>query len=362
MLNGTIRAAVQQSFARAGIRFGGDSPWDIQVHDERFFAKTLKYGHLGFGESYMDAWWDCPDISAMVGRIFKTGLDRQLRFQWTFLLGYLKATLRNVQQKSRSVENVRRHYDIGNDLYKLMLGRRMVYSCNNWQDARDLNAAEDDKLAFVSQRLDLKPGMKVLDIGCGWGSFAAYAAEKYGVEVLGITLSKEQAELGRQLCADLPVEIQLRDYRDLNGKFDRIVSLGMFEHVGYKNYRKYMEIARRCLRDGGRFYLSTIGTNESTHCTNSWINTYIFPNSMLPSIKQIGAAIDGLFNMDELRDWAASYDKTLMAWWSNFRNGWSSLEARYGERFRRMWEFYLLSSAGAFRSGKLQVWQIVLTP
>jgi cyclopropane-fatty-acyl-phospholipid synthase len=362
MLNGTFRSAVENSFASADVRIGGNRPWDIQVRDERFFGRTLKDGPLGFGESYMDAWWDCQDLAGAISRILGARIDHRIRFQWTFLLEYLKTTLINVQRKSRATESVRRHYDLGNDLYQSMLGPRLVYSCANWQNAQDLDAAEEDKLELVCNRLGVKPGMRILDIGCGWGSFAGYAAEKHGAEVLGITLSKEQAELGRRLYAGLPVEIDLRDYRDLEGKFDGVVSLGMFEHVGYKNYRTYMQIVRRCLRDGGRFYLSTIGSNESTHCTNAWTDKYIFPNSMLPSIKQIGAAIEGLFNMEELHNWAEFYDKTLLAWWRNFQNNWSALESKYQERFYRMWKFYLLSSAGAFRSGKLQVWQIVLAP
>lgn len=358
----TLRAPVQESLSLAGIRMNGDCQWDIQVHDERFFARTLKDGALGFGESYMDGWWDCQDLSQLIERILKARADRKFRFNWNFLLAYLKATLFNGQRKSRAPENIRRHYDLGNDLYQQMLGRRMVYSCGNWERAGDLDAAEENKLEFICKSLGLQPGMKVLDIGCGWGSFAGYAAGKYGAEVLGITLSKEQAELARQLCADLPVEIRLQDYRDLRGQFDRIVSLGMFEHVGYKNYRRYMEIAHRCLKKGGAFYLETIGSNETKRAINAWAHKYIFPNALLPSMQQIGAAIDGLFVMEELRNWAEFYDKSLMAWWRNFQNNWKSLEAKYGERFYRMWKYYLLSSAGAFRARRLQAWQIVLAP
>jgi cyclopropane-fatty-acyl-phospholipid synthase len=361
MSDANARAIIEHCLSAAGIRINGDSAWDIQVHDQRFFPRTLKHGILGFGESYMDGWWDCGDLSETTTRILRARADRQFRFKWSFLLAYCKATLSNLQRKSEAPENIRRHYDIGNDLYTHMLGHRMIYSCDNWEHARDLDAAEESKLDFVCTSVGLKPGMRVLDIGCGWGGFAAYAAQKYDVEVLGITLSPKQAELGRKVCADLPVEIRVQDYRDLSEKFDRIVSLGMFEHVGYRNYRTYMKTVDRCLKENGKFYLSTIGSSTSSHCTNPWTDKYIFPNSMLPSMTQIGAAIEGLFAMEELRNWPDFYDKTLMAWWRNFQSSWASIAAKYGERFYRMWKFYLLSSAGCFRARYLQVWQIVLS-
>lgn len=360
MHGATARAVIEEYLSTAGVRINGHCPWDIQVRDERFFQRTLKGGFLGFGESYMDGWWDCQDLSEMIARVLRARVDQQFRFKWNTVLGYIKSTLFNVQRKSRAPENVRRHYDIGNDLYLSMLGRRLVYSCGNWQGARNLDAAEERKLDFVCASIDLEPGMKVLDVGCGWGGFAAYAAQKYNVEVLGITLSKEQAELARQVCSDLPVEIRLQDYRDLDGRFARVVSLGMFEHVGYKNYRRYMEIIHRCLKEKGKFFLSTVGSCNSSHCTNPWTNKYIFPNALLPSLTQIGGAIEGLFAIEELHNWPDSYDKTLMAWWNNFQRSWTSLEGKYGQRFYRMWQFYLLSSAGCFRARVLQVWQILL--
>ena len=206
-----------------------------------------------------------------------------------------------------------------------------------------------------------KKGMKVLDIGCGWGSFAKYAAKKYGARVVGISVSKEQVKLARELCKGLPVGIKFQDYRDVDEKFDAIISLGMFEHVGSKNYREYMKKVYNCLEEKGLFLLHTIGINESTNLTDPWIDKYIFPNSKLPSVKQIGNAIDGLFVLEDWHSFGTDYDKTLIAWHSNFNKNWKNLKKDYNEKFKRMWNYYLLSCAGGFRARKNQLWQIVFS-
>ena len=267
----------------------------------------------------------------------------------------------NRQSKKRAFHIGEKHYDIGNKLYKNMLDRRMVYSCAYWKGVESLDEAQETKLDLVCRKLALEKGMKILDIGCGWGSFAKYAAEKYKTEVVGITVSKEQAELGKILCKGFPVEIKLQDYREMKGKFDRIVSLGMIEHVGYKNYKTYMKVASRCLKNNGLFLLQTIGENKSRMLADPWINKYIFTNGMLPSIKQIGKSIEGLFVMEDWHNFSADYDKTLMAWFENFDKNWDKIKEDYDDKFYRMWKYYLLSCAGAFRSRTNQLWQIVLS-
>jgi cyclopropane-fatty-acyl-phospholipid synthase len=210
----------------------------------------------------------------------------------------------------------------------------------------------------------MEPGMRVLDIGCGWGSFLKYAAERYGVEGVGVTVSKEQAALARAECEGLPVEILLKDYRDVEGPFDRVVSIGMFEHVGRRNYRTYCEVVRRVMKKDGLSMLHTIGRNHSGswgRC-DAWINKYIFPNGELPSIKQIADAAEGLFVLEDLHGFGPMYDKTLMAWHANFENHWTELSERYDERFRRMWRYYLLVCAASFRARRIQLWQVVLSP
>lgn len=360
----SFKDKVQSILALADIKINGDRPWDIQVHNEKFYPKVLSGGSLALGESYMAGWWDCQQLDEFFTKIILAELNTKIK-PWKLVPSYLKAKLLNHQRKSKAFEIGEAHYDLGNDFYECMLDKRMIYSCGYWRDATTLDQAQEAKLDIVCKKVGLKKGMKVLDIGCGWGSFAKYAAEKYGAKIVGITVSKEQMELAREHCKGLLVEIRLQDYRDVNEKFDCIISLGMFEHVGYKNYRQYMEVVHRCLADDGLFLLHTIGGNKSVKMADRWINKYIFLNSMLPSIKQIGKSIESLFVMEDWHNFGADYDKTLMTWFKNFNAGWKKLKSkydgRYDERFYRMWKYYLLTCAGTFRSRSNQLWQIVLS-
>ncbi|BCX89691.1 cyclopropane-fatty-acyl-phospholipid synthase [Methylomarinovum tepidoasis] len=355
------RRRVTSLLEQADIHIGGDRPWDIQVHDERFFRRVLVETSLGLGESYMEGWWDCDRLDEMVCRILRAGLLRQVR-SWRDVLAYLQARLLNLQDRRRAFHVGEQHYDIGNDLYQAMLDRRLIYSCGYWKEADTLDAAQEAKLELICRKLDLQPGMRVLDIGCGWAGAARYMAERYGVEVHGVTVSRQQARYARDLCRDLPVTIELKDYREIRGHFDAGFSIGMFEHVGYKNYATYMEVVRRCLPPDGLFVLHTIGGNFTETHGNPWVTRYIFPNSMLPSIRQLGAAFEGRLIVEDWQNFGPDYDRTLMAWYVNFERAWPELRPRYGDRFYRMWRFYLLSFAGAFRARYLQLWQIVLSP
>lgn len=348
--------------ASAGIEINGRQPWDITVHHPGLYRRLVLHGSLGLGESYMDGWWDCPALDQFFFRVMRAGLDR---LRWRSPSAWLLAAsslLFNRQTRSRSTVVARRHYDAGNDLFQAMLDSHMVYTTGHWEGVSTLDQAQEAKLDFICRQLQLRPGLSILDIGCGWGSFARFAAERYGATVEGITLSQQQLELGRRRCAGLPVSLDLRDYRDERGRYDRVVSLGMFEHVGYRNYRQFFTAARRCLAPGGLMFLSTIGSNRSVHSTDPWIERYIFPNSHLPSIQQLGAAIEDRFIALDWRNWAPDYDRTLMAWHANFSRGWDHWLQTYGERFCRMWRYYLLACAAGFRAHRLQVWQILLQP
>ena len=368
-----FRQRILDLFHEAGVwpdggRAGGASAIDPRVHDERFWRRVLAQGSLGLGEAYMDGWWDVDDLDGMLCRLLEAGADRRVQgigAAWDAL----RARVSNLQSRTRSFEVGERHYDLGNDLYRAMLGKRMVYSCAYWRDARDLDAAQEAKLDLVCRKLGLRPGMRVLDIGSGWGEALKYAAERYGVRGVGVTVSREQADYARESCAGLPVEIRLQDYRELDardGGFDRIFSLGMFEHVGVRNYATYFEVARRCLAydapDGGLFLLHTIGGNTSVKNTDPWIARHIFPNSMIPSARQIATAVEGQFIIEDWHNFGADYDRTLQAWRENVERSWASLPSRYDERFRRMWRFYLGGAMAAFRARHLQLWQIVLSP
>ena len=252
------------------------------------------------------------------------------------------------------------HYDLSTDLFQCMLDKRMTYTSAYWNNAADLDEAQERKLDLTCRKLYLQPGMQVLDIGCGWGSFAKFAAEKYGVHVTGITVSNDQVKIGNELCAGLPVHIVFKDYREITGQYDRIVSLGMFEHVGYKKYRRFMMIVNQSLRDNGLFLLHTIGGNKSVTRIDPWLDKYIFHGAMLPSIRQIGQAIEGLFVMEDWHNFSADYDRTLMAWYQRFQQHWPTLRNKFDDRFFRLWKYYLLMCAGSFRSRYNQLWQIVL--
>ena len=356
-----LRHKVERLLALADVEIGGKRSWDIQVHDDRLYAKLLAGGSLALGQSYMEGWWDCIRLDEFFYRILHKQLDTMVKPR-TRYYDELRARVFNLQKPSRAFLIGRHHYDIGNTLYRLMLDERMIYSCGYWEAASTLDEAQEAKLNLVGRKLKLQPGMRILDIGCGWGGTAKYVAERYQVEVVGVTVSEEQARLGKEMCRGLPIDIRLQDYRTIEETFDRILSIGMFEHVGYKNYHSFMHKVRECMNDSGLFLLHTIGGNRSVTRTDPWIERYIFPNSMLPSARQISSAIEGVFVLEDWHSFGADYDKTLMHWFQNFHKNWDMLKEAYDERFYRMWKYYLLSGAGAFRARSNQLWQIILSP
>lgn len=345
---------------RADIRIGGSRPWDMQINalgvPERIFAQ----GNLGLGEAYMDGAWEVERLDEFFHRLLVARLDRHVK-PLRLMFHALRTRLLNLQSSRRAWQVGEVHYDLGNDFYSAMLDPRMTYTCGYWKNASNLAEAQEAKLELICRKLALEPGMKVLDIGCGWGSFMGYAAQRYGVECVGVTVSREQAAWAKERYAGLPLEFRLQDYRQIEGCFDRIASIGMFEHVGRKNHQAFMEVAARCLSDDGLFLLHTIGKNHRQSSPDPWIDRYIFPNGDLPSLGQIGDSADGLFVTEDLHNFGADYDKTLTAWHSNFEKAWPQFSAGLGERFHRMWRYYLLSCAGAFRSRDLQLWQLVFS-
>lgn len=360
MESNSAKNILKELIHSTGIMINGIHPWDIQVHNEQLYSRILKEGALGLGEAYMDGWWDCARLDEFFQRVLSANLEKKIKNSKYLLFKIAIHKLFNFQTKARALEVGKKHYDLGLNLFSHMLDSRMNYTCGYWKNAHNLEEAQRAKLELTCRKLHLKPGMRLLDIGCGWGGLAKYAAEEYGVQVVGITISHDQCEYARKICQDLPVDIRFQDYRDISEKFDRICSLGMFEHVGYKNYSTYIESVVRNLSYDGIFLLHTIGDNIGGP-PNEWITKYIFPNGMLPTMELITQCTEKSFVMEDWHNFGADYDKTLMAWYQNFSNNWENIKSDYDERFYRMWKYYLLSCAGAFRARKIQLWQIVFS-
>jgi cyclopropane-fatty-acyl-phospholipid synthase len=347
--------------SNAGITVGGDAPWDIQVHDARVYARVLRDGTLGVGESYVDGWWDCASLDQMVTRLARARAELVVGESWAVLTQVVKARLFNLQL-ARPFEVGERHYDVGNDLYRAMLGPRMAYTCAYWKDTDDLDAAQEAKLDLVCRKIGLRPGMRILDLGCGWGGFAAFAAERAGAKVVGYTVSREQAAWAAEHFASLPIEIRLDDYRKATGTYDAVVSIGLMEHVGPKNFRGYMELASRLLAPGGVAFIHTIAGHRPRTRIDPWFDKYIFPNAAIPTLAELAAAMADILVVEDVQNLGEHYDRTLLSWWANFDAAWPTLRSRYGDRFYRTWKYYLLSSAAYFRARQHNLFQIVATP
>ncbi|GDX05961.1 cyclopropane fatty acyl phospholipid synthase [Buttiauxella sp. A111] len=346
---------------QADIRFNGSRRWDIQVHNPDFYKRVLQEGSIGLGESYMEGWWDCAALDVFFEKILRAKLDEKMPKNFRDLIRVAGMRLFNLQTRKRAWIVGKEHYDIGNDLFAKMLDPYMQYSCGYWKKATSLPQAQEAKLKMLCEKLQLQPGMRLLDIGCGWGGLAQYAAEHYNVHVTGVTISEEQQKMAQDRCTWLDVSIKLMDYRDLDTTFDRIVSVGMFEHVGPKNYDTYFEVVNRCLKPGGMFLLHTIGANKSDNNVDAWINKYIFPNGCLPSVKQIASASEPHFVVEDWHNFGADYDLTLMEWHQRFNRFWPEIQNNYTESFKRMFNYYLMSCAGAFRARDIQLWQVLFS-
>jgi len=348
----------------AGITLNGQNPWDIQVHDERFYKRVVRDGSLGFGEAYMDGWWDSADLEETIYRLISSKAREKLPRDPVLLarvMGWKFENWAGRTTKQKSFEIAEEHYNLGNDLFKAMLDERMMYSCGYWKDVETLDEAQEAKLDLICRKLKLEPGMRVLDIGCGWGGFLTYASETYGIHGVGVTVSKEQTEMARQYVDEDKVSIRTMDYRDIPAteRFDAVVSIGMFEHVGSKQYRSYMKKVSEVLKEDGLSMVHTIGANIPGKMGDPWITKYIFPNSNLPAIEEIDRAARDLFVMEDWHNFGPYYNVTLRAWFENFDAAWPELKETYGERFYRMWTYYLRSTAAAFRARDIQLWQII---
>lgn len=346
---------------------------DIICNDKTMFLDIINTGNLGAGESYMYGKWCCYNdrLDILVYKIQNKNIQNQVTKpkSWPIWLWGISTYLFNYQTRSKAydVENI--HYNIGNELYQNMLGPSMAYTCAYYKNGNtDLDQAQYDKFQLICDKILLDDNDNVLDIGCGFGTLAKYMVEHKKCQVTGINISREQLRFAYNIqdtIKDNDIKSRLlyvdRDYRDIKGRYNKIVSIGLCEHVGYKNYRSFFEKVYQCLEDDGIFLLHTIGSNESVTCTDAWSDKYIFPGGMLPSIKQIGEAMEGLFILEDLQNFGPDYDKTLQAWYKNYKDAICNNRIVKDDIFNRMWEYYLLSSAGSFRARKMQLWQFVFT-
>jgi cyclopropane-fatty-acyl-phospholipid synthase len=363
----TIPAAIATVAKHADVQFNGERPWDLQVHNPALFNKLLRHGSLALGNSYVKGDWDCEQLDELINRLLQANghqpLSKRLKLQ--SLAELARERWFNPQSLHQAFVVGQRHYDIDPRVYAAMLDPQMVYSCGYWRQADNLNTAQEHKLRLICEKLQLEPGQTLLDIGCGWGSLAAYAARNYGVNVMGITVSSRQADYIREYLGNLPIKVALCDYRRLpqlvNEPFDRIASIGMFEHVGPRNHSQFHHAMNQMLHSDGLALVQTIGSDRTTYRTDAWIDTHIFPGGRLPSATQFCRGFESHFLLEDLENFGQDYDLTLMAWWQNFNAAWPALQHDIHYEFYRFWRYYLLSCAGFFRSRQGQLWQVVLS-
>lgn len=377
---GIEQKVVSEVFKAAGVRIGAKGSHDLAVNDPAFFRRLLGDPLLQFGETYMDGLWDSPAVDEVVAKLFSAERDGRIStvlplWRVPGLAGlalirhgyrYIRDRLTNRQTRARSTTVAEEHYDAGNELYRLMLDPTLTYTSGVWAPGYTLEDAQNAKYDLIARKLGLKPGQRVLDIGSGFGGFARFAAKNYGAKVTGITISIEQLKAARALSAGVEgVEFLYSDYRDIPHRFpkdafDHVVSIEMIEAVGPKNLAEYFQAAHAALKDGGRFVIQAIANNRDVFNNNPWAGKYIFRDGVAPSTEQVDKAARRAFGrpVDRQRI-TGHYDKTLMAWHENFTRAWPQLKGEYGERFKRMWDFYLLAAAGLFRAGDIQLDQTV---
>ncbi|OXA37401.1 cyclopropane-fatty-acyl-phospholipid synthase [Folsomia candida] len=353
-----VKWYVDRELGILGHNAEGKGPLGIRVHDEKeFYLRVFVRRHTGLFEAHMDKVCTINDVKAMV----ISGLQSTKTLAFMHPLSTILDRF-NLQSRSKVWQVGAEHYDLGNDLFETILCKNLLYTCAYWRNSSDLESAQIAKMDLVARKLKLKPGMKVLDIGFGYGALDYHLAKHYGVSVVAISISKGQIQHATKLCDGLPVEFRICDYRDLNEKFDRIAVIGMIEHVGHKNYREFFKVCNRCLTDDGLMLLHTIVNNDRNILGfDYWCHKYIFPNGCIPYYLQVCKAIEDVFLIEDWQNFGYDYYKTLAAWEVKFEENWDKLAPKYGERFHRMWHIYLNCAQAFFQTRSYQLWQIVLS-
>ncbi len=353
------RFLVERALRRADVRIDGDRPHDIRVLDPRFYGDVLRRGSLGFGECYVRRWWDADDVEELAFRLIRSGVY-SLSSAVPGLPRDLRDMFANQQTRRLATRVADEHYSMGNDVFFAFLGGVRNYSCGIFDGDADLDAAQTRKLAKISSLLDLRPGERLLDVGGGWGELSRHAAAAHGCEVTHVNLSDEQIRHASALCTDLSVRVEKRDWRDVEGRFDKIAVIAMLTHVGPKNYRRFMQRMHDRLEPGGLMLIETVGTRHAAVRCEAWLDKYIFPGGVVPTRRQILGAADGLFDETRFESSGEHYVQTLRCWQENFERNWTDLSSRYDEERRRIFNYFFQSIGGAFRAGYVDHWHILL--
>ncbi len=344
----------------------------MRLTDRKLYRTLVFNAELAAGEAYMDGTMRFEEGSTLRDFLTLFSINRLSLGSYPIqkVLRAIKMRFRKRQQSNRkgqAQQNVAHHYDLGNDFYKLFLDDNMLYSCAYFREPGEtLEQAQRNKLRLLASKLGLKPGIKVLDIGCGWGDLALYLAALEDVEVLGVTLSKEQQALATQRAEKARlagrVRFELKDYRDVEGPFDRIVSVGMFEHVGVHHYDEFFRKLNALMPDDGLAVLHSIGHMSPPGMASPWLRKYIFPGAYSPALSEVFEVVErNSLWVTDLEFLRVHYATTLAHWTQRFEANRDKVIALYDERFARMWEFYLISAEMMFRTGSQLVFHMQLS-
>lgn len=362
MFTSLCKAGVSYLFQRAGIVVGKD----IIVADDSFYYDVAVKGSLGLGEGFVSGKWTTPDLVSTIRKLSDSPLLTKVQYWlgWLYPLQWLKSLVLLVlgQTRAEAREVGSQHYDLSTAMYENMLGKPMIYSCGYWKGVDTLEDAQNQKMDLLCRKLQLKPGQSVLEIGCGWGDFAIYMANNYGVTVVGLTISENQrltAEKRAKLAGvEDKVVFLLEDYRDHTLKYDRIVSVGMLEHVSSSMLSTYFQQVHDLLLTGGLAVIHSITKKQSTSIRDPWISKYIFPNSAIPSNSSWVSALNHVaLEIEDVQNIGPDYAKTLHAWYDRYTRFCDMVSSENG----RMWQFYLNCCEAQFLSRNLNVWQMVLS-
>lgn len=351
---------IKNTFRKAGIKEGED----IVIHDNSAYKDFVIRGSLGFGESYMFKKWDSPHLDVVIANIIRSGIHESRWFGTLIHAGlWIKSTLKNLQNRHYAPLLAETHYNAGNHLFKSFLDPNMIYTCAYFKNTDDLSQAQLNKIKVVGNKLNLKPGEKVLDIGCGWGGTARILAEMFDVEVTGISDASEMVNYANKHNAGDRVKFIKTDYRNAKGRYNKIYNVGFLEAVGPKNYRRFMQQVYDMLEDDGIFLTHTIMGQKSTNRGDPWLDKYIFPNGVLPSHQQIKRSVKKLFAIRDFESFGHYYEITLDHWRSNLNKNWEPIKAKFDnpDAFKRMMDFYFLSCKAAFHTNLIDLGQYVFT-